>query len=144
LGRILVAGPQFGIGSSRETAVTALAGAGFTTVIAPSFGEIFRANCVRNRVLTATVDQSGVDALQDWLRARPGAELAVDLAACTVTTGDGTVGVGFDVDGFARRSLLDGIDEFDLLTAHSRQIDAVLNAIGPWTPHTTAATEGRP
>lgn len=133
---VLVAGPQFGIGSSRETAVWALAGAGFTTVLAPSFGEIFRTNCVRNRVLTGVVAQETVDRLHAWLREHVAGRLRVDLRECRVSTEDGRLSAPFEVDGFARRSLLDGIDELGLLADRADRIAAVLAETGRFAPDT--------
>ena len=149
---ILVADADFGIGSSRETAVWALRGAGFRAILAPSFGDIFRSNCVRNGVLTAVITETVRERLHAYLEAAPGAELTVDLIACTVTaTGgaatdgaadgadadaDGSFSEPVRIDGFARRCLVDGIDEFDLLAGYQQRTDQVLNATGPWIPDT--------
>lgn len=135
---ILVAGPQFGIGSSRETAVWALVGAGFRAVLAPSFGEIFRSNCVRNGVLTAVVDQNWIDELQTWLRERPGDALSIDLHTDRVSTADGTIHAPIAVDGFARRCLIDGLDEFQLLADYRSSIERTLAAVSGWLPNTFA------
>jgi 3-isopropylmalate/(R)-2-methylmalate dehydratase small subunit len=121
---ILVADSDFGIGSSRETAVWALAGAGFRAVLAPSFGDIFRSNCVRNGVLTAVIDPGARQRVHDYLVAHPGAQLTIDVAGSMVEP----VGEPVRIDGFARRVLLDGIDEFSLLLTLADRTDA---ALGP-------------
>jgi 3-isopropylmalate/(R)-2-methylmalate dehydratase small subunit len=132
---ILVADADFGIGSSRETAVWALAGAGFRAVLAPSFGDIFRSNCVRNGVLTAVIDPDARRRVHDYLVANPGAELEVDVAGGTVAGGTvaGGTAVGaprvchaLRIDGFAQRMFLEGIDEFSLLLGLADTTDAAL------------------
>jgi 3-isopropylmalate/(R)-2-methylmalate dehydratase small subunit len=134
--RILVADADFGIGSSRETAVWALAGAGFRAVLAPSFGDIFRANCVRNGVLAAVVDPAARERLHAYLAARPGAELTVDIVAGTVAPADGTFAERLGIDGFARHCLISGVDEFGLLAGCQQAIDEVLATAGPVPPNT--------
>jgi 3-isopropylmalate/(R)-2-methylmalate dehydratase small subunit len=152
---ILVADADFGIGSSRETAVWALRGAGFRAILAPSFGDIFRSNCVRNGVLTAVITGTVRERLHGYLEAAPGAELTVDLIACTVTAAGGAVTNGavdadasfcepVRIDGFARRCLVDGIDEFDLLTSYQQRTDQVLDATGPWVPDTRHLAQDHP
>jgi 3-isopropylmalate/(R)-2-methylmalate dehydratase small subunit len=121
---ILVAGDDFGIGSSRETAVWALAGAGFRAILAPSFGDIFRSNCVRNGVLTAVIDPAARLRIHEYLLARPGAELSIDLDDLVVEP----LGEPVTVDGFARRVLVEGIDEFELLLGMAERTEA---ALGP-------------
>jgi 3-isopropylmalate/(R)-2-methylmalate dehydratase small subunit len=132
---ILVAGADFGIGSSRETAVWALAGAGFRAILAPSLGDIFRSNCVRNGVLTALIAEAARARLHSYLEAAPGAELIVDLIAGTVTA-VGSFTEPVRIDGFARRCLVDGIDEFDLLAGYQERTDQLLDAAGAWVPDT--------
>ena len=107
---ILVAGRNFGCGSSREHAVWALVDGGFRVVIAPAFGDIFRGNASRNGLLPAELDETVVDDLLDQLRAAPGARLTLDLVSCQITLPDGSVH-GFSVDAFARICLLEGLDE---------------------------------
>lgn len=121
---ILVAGPDFGVGSSRESAVWALTGAGFRAVIAPGFGDIFRSNCARNRLLAATLDADACAALRAQLAARPGTRLSIDVPAGRVSGAERVFEVG--VGEFARACLVDGVDEFDLLARHRARIDEVL------------------
>jgi 3-isopropylmalate/(R)-2-methylmalate dehydratase small subunit len=137
---ILVADADFGIGSSRETAVWALKGAGFRAVLAPSFGDIFRSNCVRNGVLTAVIDPAARERLHAYLLGHPGAELVVDVVAGTVSGGSLTEELR--IDGFARHCLVAGVDEFGLLAGHQERIDEVLAGAGPWAPDTRRVTGG--
>jgi 3-isopropylmalate/(R)-2-methylmalate dehydratase small subunit len=141
---ILVADADFGIGSSRETAVWALAGAGFRAVLAPSFGDIFRANCVRNGVLAAVIDPAARERLHAYLAARPGAELIADIVAGTIAPADGTFAERLGIDGFARNCLISGVDEFGLLASYQQAIDEVLATAGPASPATQSVTAGSP
>jgi 3-isopropylmalate/(R)-2-methylmalate dehydratase small subunit len=141
---ILVAGADFGIGSSRETAVWALRGAGFRAILAPSFGDIFRSNCVRNGILTAVIAETLRERLHDYLERTPGAELIVDVVARTVAAADGSLAGPVGIDGFARHCLVAGIDEFGLLAGYQRRIDQVLDATGPWVPDTRRLAQDSP
>lgn len=117
---ILVAGNDFGTGSSREGAVWALAGWGFRAVIAPRFGDIFRGNALENGLLPVVVPQPCVDALWGLLEQRPDAPVTVDLRAREVRA-DG-VHQGFDLDENTRWRLLDGLDDISLTL---RRADAI-------------------
>src|SRR5690606_31582503 len=108
--RILVAGPNFACGSSREPAVYALVDAGFRCVIAPSFGEIFFSNCFRNGLLPVVLAPQEVLALREQLRERPGAEITVDLAGQTVRGPDGRV-YRFEIDAARKLRLEKGLDD---------------------------------
>ena len=108
--RVLVAGRNFGCGSSREHAVWALQGFGFQAVIAPSFADIFRGNALKNWLLPVVVE----DAVHARLVAAPGSAVTVDLAAQRLTLADGTE-TQFPIDPFARYCLLNGIDELQFL-----------------------------
>ena len=123
---ILVAGRNFGTGSSREAAVYALVDAGFRVVIAPSFGDIFAANAVNNGLLPARADPAG---LWPVLPAR----LHVDLAAQTIT-GPGAP-LRFDIDPVWRAKILNGWDDIDLTARHHdaiRAFAAARRAAAPW------------
>ncbi|MGZ5650774.1 MAG: 3-isopropylmalate dehydratase small subunit, partial [Usitatibacter sp.] len=111
--RILVAAQNFGCGSSREAAVWALAGAGFRAWIAPSYGDIFFENSFKNGVLAIVLPIERVAAIRGELARRPGAAIAIDLAAQTIRAPDGSV-QRFEVDPFRKECLLAGIDEIDL------------------------------
>lgn len=118
-GACLVAGPNFGCGSSREHAVWALVQAGIRVVIAPSLADIFRTNALKNGLLAFTVPPAAHAALA----AAPGAEVTIDLAAQTLQLPDGT-DAPFAVDAFARTLLLAGRDELDLLAEQDAAITA--------------------
>ena len=121
-GSVLVAGSDFGTGSSREHAVWALMDFGFRAVISSRFGDIFRGNCAKAGLLAATVEQSDVELLWKKIEQRPGLELTVDLQAKTVTAEDLTV--AFTIDDYARWRLLEGLDDVDLTLRHEEDITA--------------------
>ena len=106
---ILVAGPDFGTGSSREHAVWALQDYGFKVVISSRFADIFRGNSGKGGLLTAVVDQSVVDALWEATESDPATPITVDLEARTVTFGD--VVAPFEIDDYVRWRLLEGLDD---------------------------------
>ncbi len=108
--RIVVAERNFACGSSREHAVWALYDYGFRAAIAPSFGDIFASNAIKNGFLPILLPEPIVAALLGQLEAAKGARIAVDLPAQTVRVPDGTMH-RFDVDPFAKRCLLEGLDE---------------------------------
>ena len=112
-GRILVAGENFGCGSSREHAVWALMDFGIRAVIAPSFGDIFYNNGLKNGLLPVRLAPGEVHALIDRLKSSPGGEISVDLPAQTVTGPDGAV-YGFDIGSFPKECLIKGLDEIAL------------------------------
>lgn len=119
--KILVAGPRFGIGSSREHAVWALADYGVRCIIAPSFGDIFRANCFKNGVLPIELGGTAHEAvLKAALEAQA---LVVDLEAQLIEAPNG-VSIAFSVDPDKRRALLDGLDHIDLIKKDEALIDA--------------------
>jgi len=121
-GKVLVAGENFGCGSSREHAVWALMDVGFRAVIAPSFSDIFRNNCLKNGMLPVTLPEAEVRALLDSLLAAPGSTVGVDLQAQTVTGPKGDVH-RFAIDPFARTCLLEGQDEIALTLSCAAEID---------------------
>lgn len=121
--RILVAGPNFGCGSSREHAVWALYDGGFRAVIAPSFGDIFFGNALKNGLLPVRLPEAVVQEMLAELFANPGARLQVDLRAQTVTDPRGRA-EPFRIDPFPRHCLLEGIDEIDYTLTQQASIDA--------------------
>jgi 3-isopropylmalate/(R)-2-methylmalate dehydratase small subunit len=138
---ILVAGRNFGCGSSREAAVWALAQFGIRAVIAESFGSIFRNNCVRNGLLPVVLQVPVVERLLAELR---GGRLlvAVDLARCVVTGPDGSE-YGFSVDPLEREMLLAGVDEIEVTLQRRELIEAYRRTdrqVRPWVYHTAADT----
>ena len=117
--RILVAGRNFGCGSSREHAPWALLDYGFQAVISTEIADIFRSNSLKNGFLPIVVDQAS----SDWLVANPGAEVTIDVAATMLTLPTGTR-VKFPLEDFSRYCLLNGVDELGFLLDRSAQIEA--------------------
>ena len=115
--QILVAGANFGCGSSREHAPWALADYGFRVVLAPEFADIFKNNAMKNGILPIEID----DTFYSWLKAHPVARISVDLKAKQVRYGDGWA-YCFDIDPFVRRRMLDGMDELDFLLSKAPDI----------------------
>lgn len=121
--KIIVAGANFGCGSSREHAVWALHDSGFRSVIAPSFGDIFEANALKNGLLPVRLEQPVVDRLLQLLREQPGAGITIDLASQMMLDPDGKF-YSFSIQPFARHCLLEGIDEIDYTLAQISEIEA--------------------
>jgi 3-isopropylmalate/(R)-2-methylmalate dehydratase small subunit len=121
-GSVLVAGADFGTGSSREHAVWALLDYGFRVVISSRFGEIFKGNSSKAGLLAATVEQSDVELLWKKIESRPGMELTVDLQAKTITAED--LVVPFTIDDYTRWRLMEGLDDIGLTLRHADDIDA--------------------
>ena len=116
--KILVAGPNFGCGSSREHAPWALLDAGFRAVVSTSIADIFCANAIKNGLLPVTVDR----APHTWLLAHPWAEVVIDLDHQTLTLSSDQSSVGFAIDAFAKHCLTHGMDQLDYLLGHHQQI----------------------
>lgn len=114
--QVLVAGRNFGCGSSREHAPWALNDWGIRAVIASSFADIFRSNAHRNGVVTIALDEATLASTQAALRGDPTTVVMVDLAAQTVRLPDGTQ-AWFSIDGFSKRCLIEGLDELGALLA---------------------------
>ncbi|MCM3554937.1 3-isopropylmalate dehydratase small subunit [Janibacter melonis] len=121
-GSVLVAGADFGTGSSREHAVWALMDYGFRVVISSRFADIFRGNSGKQGLLTAIVSQDDVELLWKYLENEPGAQITVDLTARTVTAGESVY--PFEVDDYTRWRLLEGLDDIGLTLSHAEDIDA--------------------
>lgn len=121
-GSVLVAGADFGTGSSREHAVWALMDYGFRVVISSRFADIFRGNSGKQGLLTAIVSQDDVELLWKYLENEPGAKITVDLTARTVTAGESVY--PFEVDDYTRWRLLEGLDDIGLTLSHAEDIDA--------------------
>ena len=121
--RIVVAGRNFACGSSRESAVWALYDHGIRAAIAPSFGDIFYSNGLKNGLLPVVLPADVVNDLMAQLEARPGATVAIDLPAQTVTAPDGGVHA-FEIDPFAKHCLLEGVDELAFTLGFEEEIAA--------------------
>jgi 3-isopropylmalate/(R)-2-methylmalate dehydratase small subunit len=131
--RVLIAGRNFGSGSSREHAVWALHDYGFRAVIAPSFSDIFRGNCYQNGMLPVQLSEETVRELMDRAKARPGCKVTVDLEAQRVTLDDGYT-VAFEMDPFRRDCLLRGLDDIGLTLQHEPEIAAFEARRPDWLP----------
>jgi len=128
--RILLAGRNFGCGSSREHAAWALQDYGFDVVIAPSFGDIFRSNAAQVGLVIVELPEEQVKALMEAVDLDRGSELTVDLEQLTVTTPAGTV-LPFDFDESSRYRLLNGLDDIGLTLRHEDAITAYETARAP-------------
>ena len=131
--KVLVAGRNFGSGSSREAAVYALWDYGIRCVIAPSFGDIFASNAVKNGLLPARVSEDDAATLQAWLNSANDTQLQVDLESCTITAGGQTI--PFSIDPVRRTQLLNGWDDIDLTRERAAAIASFRTARAqaePW------------
>jgi len=129
---VLVAGANFGCGSSREHAPWALRDFGFRAIVAPSFADIFRANCYKTGLLAVTLPDSQVRHLIDLAGEDPTAEVTVDLER-QVVRGDGFE-YTFEIDPFAREMLLQGLDDIALIERHDADIAVYENNRAEWLP----------
>jgi 3-isopropylmalate/(R)-2-methylmalate dehydratase small subunit len=132
---ILVAGPEFGTGSSREHAVWALQDYGFRVVLSSRFADIFRGNSGKIGLLTAVVPEDVVEAIWDVVEADPAVPVTVDLQARTVTAG--AVSSPFEVDDYVRWRLLEGLDDIGITLSHEADIAAFEAARPSFLPTTT-------
>ena len=137
-GTVLVAGPDFGTGSSREHAVWALQNYGFKVVLSSRFADIFRGNSGKAGLLAAQVDQKTIDRLWHYLADQPGASITVDLVERTVRAGDGPDAIedSFDIDDYTRHRLLEGLDDIGITLAHDDDITAFEARRPGWKPAT--------
>ncbi|MET9023991.1 3-isopropylmalate dehydratase small subunit [Nocardia sp. NPDC004168] len=136
-GSVLVAGPDFGTGSSREHAVWALSDYGFRVVISSRFADIFRGNAGKGGLVAAQMSQNDVEMLWKLLEEQPGLELVVDLEARTVTAG--TVVLPFEIDDYTRWRLLEGLDDIGLTLRREDAIARFEKARPTWKPTTLPA-----
>ena len=121
-GTVLVAGPEFGTGSSREHAVWALQNYGFKAVISSRFADIFRGNSLKGGLLTVILPQTAVEAIWQVIEADPTTAITVDLDTRTVSYND--VSVPFELDDYTRWRLMEGLDDIGLTLKHTDSIDA--------------------
>ena len=136
-GSVLVAGPDFGTGSSREHAVWALMDFGFRVVISSRFADIFRGNAGKAGLLAAEVSQDDVEILWKMIETQPGLEITVNLQDRTVTAG--TVMVPFNIDDYTAWRLLEGLDDIALTLRKLDQIQAYEGRRPAWKPRTLPA-----
>jgi len=120
---ILIAGKNFGCGSSREHAAWALSNYGFRVIIAPSFADIFTTNAGNNGLLLVTLPEQQISTLLNRAQQAPGYEVHVSLVEKTVRDDQG-FGAGFEIDDFRRTCLLEGLDEIGLTLKHESEIAA--------------------
>ena len=135
--RVLVAGHDFGTGSSREHAVWALRDFGFDVVLSPRFADIFRGNAGKQGLLAAQITEPDAEALMHLLESAPGTEVTVNLEDRTVTAGD--LAFGFEIDDYTRWRLMEGLDDIGL-TLRDEQAITDFEATRPaWMPKTLPA-----
>ncbi|KUG55720.1 isopropylmalate isomerase [Serinicoccus chungangensis] len=136
-GSVLVVGPDFGTGSSREHAVWALQQYGFRAVLSSRFADIFRGNSGKQGLLTAQLDQGDIELIWKILEAEPGTEITVDLPARSVTCGD--LVTTFEVDDYVAWRLENGLDDISLTLGHEEDISAFERDRPSWKPTVTPA-----
>ena len=134
--QILVAGPNFGTGSSREHAVWALQDFGFRAVISPRFADIFRTNCTKVGLVPVQVDAAVGDALMAAVEADPELVVTVDVEARMVWAEQAGIEAPFPLDDFTRMRLLEGLDDIGLTLRHGDAIDTFEAARPDWLPTT--------
>ena len=133
-GSVLVAGPDFGNGSSREHAVWALRDYGFKVVISARFADIFRGNSGKQGLVTAQVAQDDIELIWKALEHEPGTEITVDLESKTVTVG--ALVVPFEIDDYVRWRLMEGLDDIGLTLQNLEAIEAYEAKRPSWMPRT--------
>ena len=131
---ILVAGPDFGTGSSREHAVWALRDYGFQVVLSPKFADIFRGNAGKQGLVTGVISESDGEAIWAALAAQPGAQMTVDLVTRTAQLGE--LRVSFDLDDYTRWRLLEGLDDIGLTLRNEEKIAQFEARREAWRPRT--------
>ena len=131
---VLVAGPDFGTGSSREHAVWALQDYGFKAVLSPRFGDIFRGNSLKGGLLTVLLPAETIEALQAAIEADPKTEITVDLVGREVRCGD--IVAPFELDDYTRWRLMEGLDDIGLTLRHTDEIGTFEERRLPWLPKT--------
>jgi 3-isopropylmalate/(R)-2-methylmalate dehydratase small subunit len=136
-GSVLVAGPDFGTGSSREHAVWALKDYGFKVVLSSRFADIFRGNSGKQGLLAAEVAQDDIELIWKELENHPGTEITVDLQAKTVVCG--TLTAPFEIDDYTRWRLLEGLDDIGLTLQHEEEITVYEQTRPAWKPKTLPA-----
>jgi 3-isopropylmalate/(R)-2-methylmalate dehydratase small subunit len=132
--RVLIAGPDFGTGSSREHAVWALRDFGFRVVVSPRFADIFKGNAGKQGLVTAMVSEPEIERMWAVIEAQPGIEATVDLATQRVSIGD--VDVAFEIDAYTRWRLMEGLDDIGLTLRDETSITEFEHCRSSWRPKT--------
>jgi 3-isopropylmalate/(R)-2-methylmalate dehydratase small subunit len=135
--RILIAGADFGTGSSREHAVWALRDYGFDVVLSPRFGDIFRGNSGKQGLMAGQITEADAEVLMRAVEDTPGIELTVDLVAKSVRVGE--LNVPFEIDDYTRWRLLEGLDDIGLTLRDEARITEFESKREPWRPRTLPA-----
>jgi 3-isopropylmalate/(R)-2-methylmalate dehydratase small subunit len=135
---VLVAGPDFGTGSSREHAVWALQNYGFKAVISPRFADIFRGNSLKGGLLTVLLPEAAVERLWDAVEADPSTAVTVDLVGKQVRYDD--VVLPFEIDDYTRWRLMEGLDDIGLTLRHAEDVEKFEESRPTWKPRTLPAT----
>ncbi|MGD9714464.1 MAG: 3-isopropylmalate dehydratase small subunit [Thermomicrobiales bacterium] len=135
---ILIAGSNFGVGSSREHAVWALMDAGFKAVISPRFGDIFRNNSTKTGLVPVVVDPEVADLLLRAAAEEPGLQMTIDIANRTLSVPEIGLTVEFPMDDFTQHRLLEGLDDIGLTLRHEGAIHAYEQRRSEWMPRIAA------
>lgn len=136
-GQVLVAGPDFGTGSSREHAVWALRDYGFRVVLSPKFADIFRGNAGKQGLVTGQISEADTKRLWDAIEADPGVEITVDLTTKVARLKE--ISVSFEIDEYTRWRLLEGLDDIALTLTNQLAIDEFEKRRPAWMPKTLPA-----
>lgn len=136
-GKVLIAGPDFGTGSSREHAVWALMDYGFRAVFSSKFADIFRGNAGKQGLVTGIISDADTEKLWDAIEAQPGVDATVDLVNKTVSVGD--VVVSFDIDDYTRWRIMEGLDDIGLTLREESAIAEFEAKRDAWRPKTIPA-----
>ncbi|MHB8263915.1 MAG: 3-isopropylmalate dehydratase small subunit [Acidimicrobiales bacterium] len=137
--RILIAGPNFGTGSSREHAVWALMDYGFEAVVSSRFGDIFKNNCSKQGLVTVEVPNEVVESLMRAVKSDPALDITVDVERKTIEAPAAMITAGFPLDDFTKERLLNGWDDIGLTLRHEESISAYESSRPPWMPITATA-----
>ena len=129
---ILVAGPSFGVGSSREHAVWAIQQGGFDAVIAPSFSDIFRNNCTKNGLVPVVVPESVVTAIWDAIEADHTVEITIDVERLSVEVPAAGITASFPMDPQTQHRFLNGLDDIGITLSHAGAIDSYESSRPSW------------
>ncbi len=131
---ILVAGPAFGVGSSREHAVWAIQQGGFDAVIAPSFSDIFRNNCTKNGLVPVVLPEAAVTRLWELIEADPTTQIVVDVERLQVEVPSAGFTESFPIDPSTQHRFLEGLDDVGITLGHAAEIDTYESSRPAWLP----------